>query len=328
MHRARLIIVFLAFGGAIACTGSSTSGAGGSESTTSSTGVAPPCGSRGGMRGLSQRSIQVGATTRTYEVYLPDGLDPTVPIPFVFVHHGYLSSSDEIRVITSYVALADTEKFGVVFPDGEGGPDAFAPPWNIGSNVCPAKTGVTPQGDGDDFGFLDAMKADVALDQCLDEAHLFITGFSMGGYFVHHAACMRTDFRGAAPHSGGTHDLSACADGPIPIIIFHGTSDGVIPDGCDDPAATDTPSGVTPSALAWAVHDGCAPTASTKMTVKNGTCELFDGCPKGGQVELCTFDGMGHCWAGGASPDGKPYPCADFESATMLEWNFWKAYAW
>jgi hypothetical protein len=35
---------------------------------------------------------------------------------------------------------------------------------------------------------------------------------------------------------------------------------------------------------------------------------------------------MGHCWAGGAS--GSVYACANYESATALEWAFFKQYAW
>ena len=33
----------------------------------------------------------------------------------------------------------------------------------------------------------------------------------------------------------------------------------------------------------------------------NGQCYVYDGCPADGQVELCTFDAMDHCWAGGAT---------------------------
>ena len=138
--------------------------------------------------------------------------------------------------ITQYTALADAQGFGVAFPTG-GSPDALAAPWNVanaGESVCGA--GNLVQGTGDDFGFIDAMKVDVAEDQCLDTSHVFSTGFSMGGYFTHHIGCYRSDMRAVAPHSGGTlADLSACTTGHVPIIIFHGTADPVIDDACDDP---------------------------------------------------------------------------------------------
>jgi poly(3-hydroxybutyrate) depolymerase len=107
-------------------------------------------------------------------------------------------------------------------------------------------------------------------------------------------------------------------------MIFHGTSDPLIPDGCDDPNGSSV-QGVTPSAAAWAAHNGCA-TTTTTQAVHNGSCAYYDGCPADGQVAICTFGGMGHCWAGGGS--GSIYACAGYESATQLEWSFFKQYAW
>ena len=282
------------------------------------------CGSRTGMRGKTSRTLHVANLDRTYIVYLPAGVDPTTPIPLVYVHHGYTMSGDAMFSATGYPALADTEHIALAFPDGQAGPNSLGAPWNVGANLCPSVAGPPPSASGDDFAFLDAMRDDIARDQCLDLAHVYLTGFSMGGYFSHHVGCERPDIRAVAPHSGGTHPLDQCANAKKPIIIFHGTSDGVIPDGCDDPATT-PPSGVTPSATAWAQHNGCA-TTTTTTHVKNGSCIIYDGCPSGGQVELCTFTSMGHCWAGGV--DNSVYSCGTYESATQLQWDFFKQYAW
>jgi polyhydroxybutyrate depolymerase len=268
----------------------------------------------------------VQGANRTYLIYLPPTLDPTKPVPFVFVAHGYTMSGQAMHDITGYTALADTEGFGVAFPDGESGPNSLGPPWNVGQNVCPSTLGAPPLATGDDLAFLDAMAADVTQDQCLDKAHIFVTGFSMGGYFSHEVGCMRPDIRAVAPHSGGTHDLSTCITGHKPIIIFHGTTDNVIDDGCDDPMASNIPSGVTPSATAWAMKNGCS--LQTMATpVQGGTCRYYMGCPADGQVAICTFDNMAHCWAGGANNAGI-FSCPNYESATKLEWEFWKKYAW
>lgn len=285
---------------------------------------APACGVRAGMRGKTARTVTAAGLDRTYHVYLPDG-DPQTPMPLVFVHHGYTMSGQLMFDITGFAQLADTEKLAIAFPDGQGGPLSSGAPWNVGSGLCPSTVGAPPSATGDDFAMLDAIEADVALDQCLDRDHIFVTGFSMGGYFSHHAGCMRSGVRGVAPHSGGTHDLSSCVAGPTPILIMHGTGDTLIPAGCADPAALPVV-GVTPSADAWAAHNGCAPT-TTSRAVQGGTCVHYEGCPTGGQVELCTFTAMGHCWAGGAASAGI-YACPLYESATDLAWQFWKTYAW
>ena len=283
-----------------------------------------PCGTRTDRRGQTNRSVMVSSNKRTYEVYLPMGVDPSTPIPLVYVFHGYTMSGDSMVSLTGYEAIADSDKVAVVFPDGEGGPNSLIAPWNVGSDVCPAVGGLPPAlNTGDDMDFIDAMRADIQTDQCIDSNHVFATGFSMGGYFAHHIGCERTDFRAVAPHSGGVHDLSACPSTTKPIIIFHGTSDETIPDACDDPTQTPISSDHPPSAIAWAKHNGCAMTYTSKA-VENGTCMVYDGCPPGGQVEVCTFNGMLHCWAGGSGTFG----CPGNESATALQWAFFKQYAW
>jgi poly(3-hydroxybutyrate) depolymerase len=197
---------------------------------------AEPCGQRNGERGLTQREVTVDGVRRTYLVYLPPGAGAT-PLPLVFVFHGYTMSGQKMVDATRYTELADDEGIALAFPDGQGGPDSLGAPWNVGTGVCPSFGGPPPVGMGDDFAFVDAIRADVSADQCIDRAHVFATGFSMGGYFTHQIACKRTDFAGAAPHSGGTHDLAGCDARPVPILILHGAADPVIPNGCDDPGA-------------------------------------------------------------------------------------------
>jgi polyhydroxybutyrate depolymerase len=285
---------------------------------------AEPCGMRAGQRGYTTRTANVAGLDRSYHVYLPEGSSLT-PMPLVVVHHGYTMSGDKMHDITEYAAIADAEGIAVAFPDGQAGPDSLGAPWNVGSDICPSFSGTPPIATGDDFALLDHIKAEISEDQCLDRDHLFATGFSMGGYFSHHIGCMRSDFRGVAPHSGGTHPLDNCLTGPTPIIIFHGSSDPLIPAGCNDPAANAV-IGVTPAADAWATKNGCS-LATTTRDVTGGTCVSYAGCPANGQVELCTFAGMGHCWAGGNAKSGI-YACPEKASATQLAWDFFKQFAW
>ena len=60
----------------------------------------------------------------------------------------------------------------------------------------------------------------------------------------------------------------------------------------------------------------------------NGQCLLYDGCPTDGQVEVCIMTGLAHAWSGapvcaGCIGSGTGYP-----SATHIEWEFFKKYAW
>jgi polyhydroxybutyrate depolymerase len=287
------------------------------------------CGLRTDRRGWTSRSVEAGGLHRTYLVYLPSA-SSTTPLPFVFVFHGYTMSGQSMADITGYAALADRDGIALVFPDGQGGPDSLSYPWTVkdpNQDVC--GYGNDASATGDDLSFLDAMKADVSDDQCIDAAHIYATGFSMGAYFSERLACRHGDIRAFAPHSGGTlADLSSCATGPVPIILFHGGADTVIADGCDDP---DAPvSGFPAAAGLWAQRNGCAATYTTLPADGagggKGNCRVYDGCPAGGQVELCIFDKMDHCWAGGAAVGGNG--CPSWASATELEWAFFKQYAW
>jgi poly(3-hydroxybutyrate) depolymerase len=282
----------------------------------------------------------VNGTARTYIAYLPQSLGASTAAPLVFVFHGATMTGANMYDVTQYSTLADSDGVAVAFLDGQSTDSATGAttlsPWNVsdnGASVCGNGNFVNNSTAGVDFAFMDAIKADVAEDQCLDTSHVFATGFSMGGYFTHHVGCDRMDVRAVAPHSGGTiASLSACQTGHVPVIIFHGTSDPLIADGCDDPNGT-AQSGFPPSATLWAQKNGCGTTYSTVtetgMGGGNGQCYVYDGCPADGQVELCTFTGMQHCWAGGNSAGGgSTYACPTYSSATQLEWAFFKKYAW
>jgi len=318
------------------CGGSATTGAsnGGATTTSSggSSGGAGSCGVRASMRGKTSRSLSVSGTTRTYIAYLPQSLGATTPAPFVFVFHGAGMNAEDMYDITQYTALADSDGIALAFLNGQN----TIEPWNVsdkGAAVCGTGDLVNNPTAGVDFAFMDAIKADVAQDQCLDGDHVFATGFSMGGYFAHHVGCDRTDVRAVAPHSGATiATLSSCATGHVPVIIFHGTADGVIAQGCDDPHGA-AQAGFPPSATLWAQKNGCQTTYTTVTQNGpgggDGQCYVYDGCPSDGQVELCTFTGMSHCWAGGSTADaGATFACPTYASATQLEWNFFKRYAW
>ncbi len=319
-------------GGTTSSGGSSGAfGAGGSPATGEN------CGTRTGQRGKTLRTLTVGGTQRSYVAYLPQAANPATPLPFVYVFHGASQTGSELYDMTEYAQLADSEGIAVVFPDGQGASSATGTgvlaPWNVSDGApCCGLGSLAGNPNPVDFAFLDAIKADVLQDQCLDTSHMFATGFSMGGYFSHHIACDRPDFRAVAPHSGATiASLDGCKTGHMPIIIFHGGADPLIAPGCDDPNAA-AQTGFPPSATLWAQKNGCQTTYQTIPEPgtggNDGQCYLYDGCPADGQVELCTFPTLAHAWAGAPTCQNCIGSGAGFASATELEWAFFKKYAW
>jgi polyhydroxybutyrate depolymerase len=288
--------------------GSSSTSTGGSTATGAP--AAPACTRKAGaLRGASPQTVTVAGVQRSFVYYAPPELDPSSAAPVVIVAHGWTMTGQQMVDLTHYQALADREGFVALFPDGQ--PLSIGP-WNVGNGACPSSLGVLPLATGDDQAFIDAMLAFTESDRCVERRHLFVTGFSMGGYFSNETGCLRSDIAGVAPHSGGSHDLSACPVERKPVILFHGTMDGLIPVTCGKEARD-----------RWVEHNGCSAEVDT-VDVLGGHCEYSKGCPAGGQVALCLFDGMDHGWAGGNGAYGFP----SFEPATELSWSFFRRYAW
>jgi polyhydroxybutyrate depolymerase len=280
----------------------------------------------GALRGKSTHEILASGKTRSFVYYAPAGLDEDAPAPLVIVAHGFGMSADQMFEITEYAALAEREGFVIAFPNGQ---EENGPPWNVGDPDCILSSGELPLSSDDDSRFIDGLIAFVANDRCVDREHVFMTGFSMGGYLSNELGCNRTDLRAIAPHSGGSHDLSGCGGTIKPVIVFHFEDDAVVPYQCGTQARD-----------RWIARNGCQSANPMVTSVKGGQCEYYRGCDDGGQVAMCSFTtpngsrtvrDRGHGWSGGSTSGGSggaAYAISETESATSLSWSFFKNYAW
>jgi polyhydroxybutyrate depolymerase len=269
-------------------TGGTSGGAGGSRPP------GEPCTGKTGGTGDVSRTWNGIAQ---YITHYPPGLDPNTPVPLVFVAHGFTMSGAVMQTLTNFDAVADRDKFVVVYPDGDGG--AF--PWDVGVGAC-APGGLISAGAAESLrGYLDGMRAAVEEDQCIDAGAIFVTGFSMGGYFSHHVGCQRgNEFaRAVGPCSGGTYP-GECPGAPVPVFIMHGATDTFIDHTLCGQGARDM----------WLPRNGCGAMFDTKM-VGGGHCDWYKDCDPNGQTVYCEFDGVGHSWASGA---------------TDAVWSFFKGY--
>jgi polyhydroxybutyrate depolymerase len=300
---------------------SSTPGTGEAGTGTPPTTAAPCTGKPGMRKGKSTQMIMSGGTSRSFIYYAPAGLDPNKPVPLVIVPHGTNMSGAGMFDLTNYSQIAEREKFIAIFPDGEDGPGSLVP-WNVGDGVCGLGSFVAA--GGNDLGFMDDLLKFAQADQCIDEQHIFMSGFSMGGYFSNENGCMNPKIRAVGPHSGGTHEFSKCVNKRKPAIVFHFKGDSLIDYTCGTGAKDN-----------WVKLNGCMPANPDIVKVKSGQCEYYKGCPADGQVALCSFDGgdgalpAGHCWSGGKDQGDNAFAaCPEGEDAAELGWAFFKKYAW
>src|SRR5262245_41619971 len=77
-----------------------------------------PSKGKGGAVGGQECEVKVGDDVRQYRLVVPEGLDPSKPVPLVFVYHGRGDSKTFIRRYSGFEDLALKNGFIVAFPEG------------------------------------------------------------------------------------------------------------------------------------------------------------------------------------------------------------------
>src|SRR5262249_29973353 len=146
-----------------------------------------------------ERTLEVGGTTRSYVLDVPEELRPGEPAALLFDFHGIGHSGAGLWNVSGFRALAPRGRFVTVYPEGlrvefKRGDRVFAGAgWEIRM--------LTPNRDVD---FTLAVLDQLEREYCIDRARVFVTGFSNGAYFSHVLACTHADrFAAIAPVSGG-----------------------------------------------------------------------------------------------------------------------------
>ncbi len=257
-------------------------------------GAVPPRPSRGCAVDSIERghplngSIEVGGARRAYILDVPASVQAHVPAPLVLDFHGFGGSARDVWRASTFHESAARDGAITVYPDGLPvhllGRDA--PGWQI--------TSV----DGNrDLAFTTALLDRLERDYCIDEARVFATGFSNGGFFSHLLGCTMADrFAAVAPVGGGM--LTACAPSrAVPVLIHHGRNDPIVPVE-DARKARDT----------WLAIDQCRQPSQTPpdrtAPPQDGhaakECERHRGCRDGVEVIYCENDGTHH-WPAAAN---------------------------
>ncbi len=227
---------------------------------------------------------------RYYYVYRPDGLAKTAPVPMVLVfEYGAGASPGSAGFLHR---KADQAGFVVV---------ACAIPGNtlggVWNNDDPRITGY------EDMDYTDTVIDMVRQsDNCNDA---FVCGLSKGGHMTEAYACVRPNMiRAAAPIDEFMGLSSNIPRGPVPMIVFQGTSDSNVPYTM-----------VRDTVDAWRAYNGlldatpvttyeCSPLSLGKVSQAT-----WRGGRNGTQVAFVTIIGGGHNYAVPGSSTG--YDCTD-----------------
>lgn len=236
-----------------------------------------------------RESVAIGGRERDYFVVAPRGVAADERLPVVVVLHGLGVNARAMSWAADWRHAVERERFFAVFPQG------VADSWNMGP-CCPPANLV----GSDDVGYLDAVAQAVASRPDVDDAQMFLTGFSNGGIMTYALACARPGlFAAIAPMAGS--NLGACfPDAPISVLHHHSDPDNVVPyDGGPSfgrlLSSKDFPD-VPRSVGEWATRSGCDDGPRT-TTDDDGVDHIaWTGCPDEIRIELVRVPDRGHNW--------------------------------
>jgi polyhydroxybutyrate depolymerase len=198
--------------------------------------------------------------------------------------------------ITNFNAIAEQEKFIVVYPSG------LSNAWNANMNVSVSTA--------DDKGFLELLIAHFEQNFNTKQTKRYLCGFSNGAFMSHKMAC-ESDlcFAGIATVSGTMSDTVYANCNPTKstsVLHIHGTADAVVPYN----GGASTGASVDLTLEKWRSILGCSQTPSTIDLPNTNLLDLstaqritYSNC--GGQaLEHIKVNGGGHQWPGIATWNG------------------------
>ncbi len=248
-----------------------------------------------------QDSIEVLGQRRTFTIFAPDGGASGTALPIFIVLHGGLGNGVNVARDTGLVNYVDRNRFIAVFPDANG------KQWNDGRR--------TTAGRSDDVAFLRSLIATVVQRLRGDPTRVFVAGVSNGGMMAQRMACDASDIVtavGSVVANMPADLIDHCRPSrPIPIVMFNGTSDRLMPwSGGSIPTSRLFPGGAGGEVVStmdtfnfWAQLDGCGrPVVNTLSGTR--VKRYTTSCRGKSDVTLYEIDGGGHGWPGGNAGQG------------------------
>lgn len=160
--------------------------------------------------------------TREYLLYIPSSYNGTSEVPLLFNFHGFGGDVSNYINDADMRSIAETENFILVYPQGallQGSSH-----WN------PSLPHPENKSDVDDLGFIEALISELSTDYMIDLKRIYACGYSNGAMMSYGLAFHKSDLIAAVGSiSGAMLDTDIFPSHPMPVIIIHGTSDGVLP---------------------------------------------------------------------------------------------------
>lgn len=252
--------------------------------------------------------FKVGAGERHYIVHVPPGVDPKPALILNF--HGGGAHAAQQQTYSRMDALADRERFVVVYPDGTGPIRGRFLTWNAGT-CC----GIAASAQADDVGFVRALLDDLERRHPYDRTRVYATGLSNGAMMSYRLAAELSDRIAAIAPVAGSMVLQRFAPArPVPVLHIHSVDDGraLYQGGLAAPFAIQLGDTrvlhppVEERLGEWARANGCGATPEalvqrqwTPAEGKPHSATLYAYPRCRAETALWKLAGAGHVWPGG-----------------------------
>lgn len=294
-----------------------------------------------------------GWKNRSYTVVVPDAYGEGDPIPVVMNLHGGSGSrkttirescpdGDATNPACMHNALAENERFAVVYPNGHPGwgPAANLRTWNAGGGEGPWRaTGKgAVEADVDDTQYIRDLLDDLEGRLSVDTQRVYAMGLSNGAAMTHRLACTLSERLAAVAPVGGAMQwttTSTCEpDRAVPMLYVHSESDPCWvyeggPSECPIGQGTLEHVSVARTLDEWASLHGCVGEPLEEALPDNDgdgqvTKRLsYEGCTA--ELTHLAPEGAGHTW-----PSGHQYLRESLVGSVDHDWGdevFWAFFA-
>lgn len=271
------------------------------------------------------RSLEVGGSTRSYAVHVPEGERPAAGWPTVIGFHGNFMDGAGFAAMSRIHELGAKEGFAVVYPDGTGViPTARS--WNAGPCCLEASLrGI------DDVSFGGALLDAVERELPADPDRIYLVGFSNGGMLTYRLLDEYADrVAGAAMVAAVGFATKPAPSRAVPLLHIHGTADPYVPyrgNRFGFRVGFPRMPPVRDRLERWVKAYGGEAAKPTTRKLPGDAAHITHGTwaatPGGAEVQLYALAGSGHSWPGGprfaTEVLGEPDPHLD---ATKVIWEF------
>lgn len=267
----------------------------------------------------SNGSVVVNGQIRSYILYVPKSYRPDRPVPLVISIHGHAEWPAHLMETTQWNQVAEENGFLVVYPSGSNFPMHW---YSSGKTDGPDRTAK-------EIAFFSALIDQLEQKYAIDPARIYANGFSNGGGMSFLLSCKLADRIAAIGSVSGGFLLpwDECTPSrPVPIIVFHGDDDRVVPYTGGPSAYFNYP---FPDIRTWvetyAQRNGCQETYLLVPAYREASGVHYTRCSQQADVFFYTIQGGGHTWpAGQDTPEFKSGHAVQYVDATRKMWEFFQ----